>query len=85
VPLDVPSAELQALALEKMTKILGEDKGRDLFGSVLTELGMERIRTADDLYRFSTALSRHGTMEKAVGAILGFNALKKGARAAQKS
>jgi hypothetical protein len=52
--------------------------------SVLEELGLARIDTPDDLYRFSTALSAHGMIEQAVGAVLGFNALMRGARAHEK-
>jgi len=83
-PLDATAGDLETLALEKMTKILGDDKGRRLMRSVLHELGLARIDTPDDLYRFSTALSGHGMIEQAVGAVLGFNALMRGARAHEK-
>jgi hypothetical protein len=74
---DAPS-DFDRLAFEKMAAVLGADRARQLLRSILQELGIE-LRTPQDLFRFSEALSRLGGFEGAVGAMLGVTAVMRGA------
>lgn len=78
LPAEPPLSEL---ALDKLTRVLGDEKGRRVYGAVLLEAGLREIRTANDLYLFSERLSRHGGFEAAVGGMLGVAAVLRGASA----
>ena len=71
---------LTDLALAKIDGLLGKERGRVLFGAVLKEAGLTEIRHAADLLDFGEALQRHGGVEGAVGSILSFQALLRGAK-----
>lgn len=70
---------LRAFALEKLTRVLGADKGRRVYADVLSEAKLAEVNTPDDLYVFSECLSRRGGFEAAVGAMLGVAAVLRGA------
>lgn len=70
--------DFHRLAFEKMAAVLGADRARQLLQRILEELGIE-LRTPQDLFRFSEALSRLGGFEGAVGAMLGVTAVMRGA------
>ncbi|MDP3220422.1 MAG: hypothetical protein Q8S73_40385 [Deltaproteobacteria bacterium] len=72
---------LPDLALDKLTRVLGAEKGRRVYGDVLSDAGLTEILTADDLYVFSEHLSRLGGFEAAVGGLLGVDAVLRGASA----
>ena len=70
---------LTDLALEKLTRVLGPERGRVVFRDGLEEARLQRIGSAQDLLTFADALQRRGGVEGAVGSILGFQALLRGA------
>ena len=76
----MPNSEYGHLALEKMTRVLGEPRARQLFDEICTEIGLKGISSADDLLAFARALSDRGAFEGAVGAMLSVQAVMKGAR-----
>lgn len=67
------------LALEKLTTVLGPDRGRTVFDESLAETRMAEILSAQDLLTLADAIQRRGGVEGAVGSILGFQALLRGA------
>ncbi|MFO0610766.1 MAG: hypothetical protein U0324_46825 [Polyangiales bacterium] len=78
---DTPSQPLHELTLGKLTRVLGEQRGRALYRDVLSEAGLREVRTPDDLYVFSEHLSKRGGFEAALGALLGVAAVMRGASA----
>lgn len=72
------TSEYHALALTKMTRILGAERARQLMSELLERLGIT-LETADDLLQFSNELSKLGGFEGAVGAMLSVRALMNGA------
>lgn len=72
------SSEVHALALSKMTRVLGAERARQLMCELLGRLGIT-LETADDLLQFSNELSKLGGFEGAVGAMLSVRALMDGA------
>jgi hypothetical protein len=73
-----PPSEVHRLALEKMSTVLGAERAHVLLKTLLRDPLIE-LQTADDLLRFSEALSRCGGFEGAVGAMLGVAAVMRGA------
>jgi hypothetical protein len=70
---------LTDLALEKLGALLGAERARVVFQEVLTEARLEEIGRAQDLLTFGDTLKSRGGVEGAVGSILGFQALLRGA------
>lgn len=73
----MPSADdrsLHALALEKLTRVFGPRRGAELLGEVLAELGLDAVRSADDLARVGEALQRRTGFEATTGALLSVQA-----------
>ena len=66
------------LALEKMSRILGEHRAHWLMRKFLEE-GGRPLATPDHLYAFAAWLSRMDGIESAVGALLGTRAVMLGA------
>jgi hypothetical protein len=59
--------------------VLGPDRGREVFRQGLAETRMAGIGSAQDLLTLADAIQRRGGVEGAVGSILGFQALLRGA------
>ena len=76
-PIDPSFAELAHLKIETL---LGEARGRALFDVVLREARLTEISDAVDLLDFGEALQKRGGVEGAVGSILRFQALLRGAK-----
>ena len=78
----VPSAPsaFADLALAKLTRVLGNEKGRRVFQQTLDAVGLDHLGTADDLYVFAQQLSTHAGFEAALGGLLSVAALVRGAR-----
>jgi hypothetical protein len=79
------SLSLAALALEKLTRVLGAERGRRVFDEVLAASQLTVLESPDDLYAFSVHLGRRGGFEAAVGAMLGVTAVLRGANASAPS
>lgn len=77
----MPNSEFGQLALEKMTRVLGEARARQLFDDICSEIGLNGISSADDLLAFARVLSDRGAFEGAVGALLSVQAVMRGAKA----
>jgi hypothetical protein len=61
---------LGELALRKLERVFGAERGRALFDSVLVELGLRAVATPDDLARVASALERRGGFVTTVGTML---------------
>ncbi len=62
--------DLGDLALRKLERVFGAERGKTLLAAVLEEVGLKAIATTDDLARVASALERRGGFETAVGTML---------------
>lgn len=70
------------LAHKKLALVFGEEKARKLVREIAADGGLSEIANAQDLLIFSGALKRRGGFESTVGAMLGLQAVLRGATAA---
>jgi hypothetical protein len=70
--------EFYQLALEKMSRILGERRGAQLLSQLSEEHRID-LSTVDQLYEFGTVLTKLEGIEAAVGALLCSRAVMLGA------
>lgn len=70
--MDAPS--VHDVALGRLTRVLGVERGNRLARQILDELGLSELRTPEDLMRFGTALEVLGGYEAAIGAMLRLHA-----------
>lgn len=68
------------VALQKLTRVFGEQRGRTLLDEALTQAGLKQVNSADDLMKVARALETRGGLERAVGAMLSVQAVMMGAR-----
>ena len=73
-----PEVDIRQLAMEKMNRVLGESRARQVAARILTETGLT-LTTADDLYAFSDELAKLPGFEGAVGGMLRVEAVLRGA------
>lgn len=73
------SDALEALAREKMSRVLGASRAAQLYAQVMAEVRLSELRDADDLMRFAQALAARGGFEGSVGALLCVQATIRGA------
>ncbi|MBV9493199.1 MAG: hypothetical protein JOZ54_03050 [Acidobacteria bacterium] len=71
-----------AVATEKLTRILGADNGRSTMTRALELSGLQSLQSADDLYRFAQELTAMAGFARAVGGMLSLEAIMRGARPA---
>jgi len=64
----------QAVALSKLTRVLGERAGREALARALAETGLAEIFSSEDLRRVALALAAQGGFAGAVGGLLGVHA-----------
>jgi hypothetical protein len=69
------------LAHSKLALVFGDEKARTLVRELVADEGLSEISNADDLLAFSTALKKRGGFESTVGAMLGLQAVLRGANA----
>lgn len=80
-PTSLPAeAPFNALARDKLTRVLGAEAGERAFAETLQSMNRTSIDTADDLYAFGEKLALRGGFEAAVGRLLGVSAVMRGAR-----
>ena len=72
----VPVAEL---AQQRLVRVLGPDDGRRVYERTLATLGKPALDTPEDLFEFAQLLSQGAGVEAAVGAMLGVDAVLRGA------
>ena len=69
------------VARAKLSRVLGTALADSLLERTMRLIGLERLVSADDLYRFSTELGRSkDPIAAAVGGLLGVTALLHGAK-----
>ncbi len=80
-PATAPAAEedLSELALSKLTRILGPQRGPRVHREVLAVMGLRELRTPDDLHLFAKHVTDRGGMDGAVGGLLSVAAVIRGA------
>lgn len=71
--------ELYALALDKMTSVLGRSRAATLMEKILDSTGIT-LAEPDDLFLFSAELAKYGGFEGAVGGLLNVQAVMRGGR-----
>lgn len=81
---DAPASELREFAFEKMSRVLGRDRARQLLDELTAELGIA-VDTPEDLLALSERMTRLNGFERAVGAMLGVDAVLRGAGGAATS
>lgn len=69
-----------SVALQKLTRVFGEERGRALLESGLTTAGLRSVESAEDLMKLARALEQRGGLERAVGAMLSVQAVMMGAK-----
>lgn len=70
----IPPTEWNAVALAKLTNVLGDSAGRELMKEILLEIGMDELRSANDLRCFAKALGSRKGFAAAVGGLLSLHA-----------
>jgi hypothetical protein len=70
----------EAVAREKLARVLGPTQGVQMFNNVMAEVGLSHLATADDLVRFADHLGRREGFVRALAAVLRTHALLRGAR-----
>lgn len=73
--------DLSALAIGKLSRVLGAERGLRIFDATLAAANMSRVQTPDELYRFAQQLSLMGGIEAAVAGLLSVSAVIRGASA----
>jgi hypothetical protein len=76
---EVAASELEELALDKLTRVLGASAGPRVFLEAMRELGLTRLETADQLHALAAIITRRGGFEGAVGGLLAVAAVMRGA------
>jgi len=69
------------LAQSKLALVFGDEKAQRLLREIAADGGLGEISTAQDLLVFSGALKKRGGFESTVGAMLGLQAVLRGATA----
>ena len=67
------------LAHKKLALVFGDEKAQRLVREFVVDGGLAEISTAQDLLVFSAALKKLGGFESTVGAMLGLQAVLRGA------
>ncbi len=79
-PGTTPQTSFAELARAKLARVLGPERGAKIYAEVLAELGLDDLRTADDLHAFGERLSSRRGFEAAVGSLLSVDAILRGAK-----
>jgi hypothetical protein len=77
------TTEWDDLAENKLMRVLGASEGASLFQNTLRKLEVQRLLSANDVYRFAQVLKEGTPVVAAVGAMLALTAVMKGANPAQ--
>jgi hypothetical protein len=67
------------LARSKLVRVLGVSEGELVFEQTLRKLRVQRLHSANDVYRFAQVLKEQAPVVAAVGAMLALSAVIKGA------
>jgi hypothetical protein len=67
-------------ALEKLTRLFGQEKGHEVFRQTLEELGLQEIKSPDEELLFGNALLEFGGLLSIVGRSINANAFLRGAK-----
>lgn len=71
--------ELHGLVVQKLTRVFGEERARELLASTLAEARLEVVATPDHLMRVAQILQTRGGFEATTGAMLAVQAVMRGA------
>jgi hypothetical protein len=77
------TTEWDDLAENKLMRVLGASEGASLFQNTLRKLEVQRLLSANDVYRFAQVLKEGTPVVAAVGAMLALTAVMKGANPEQ--
>lgn len=69
------------LAHKKLALVFGDEKAKRVLQEIANDGGCGEIVDAEDLLRFSVILKKRGGFESTVGAMLGLQAVLRGATA----
>lgn len=75
-----PATDWNAVALAKLTNVLGMREGRRLMSEVLDDLGVDELRSPAELHAFAARLHLRGGFAAALGGILSLHATMYGAQ-----
>lgn len=71
--------DFAAIAVGKLTRVLGPDRGTRVFAETLEAAKMGTVKNAEDLYVFADILAKRGGIEAAVAGLLSVAAVMRGA------
>ena len=74
-----PPEHWERIALEKLTRVLGEAPGRTLYVDGLRELGLSTVASPQELHRLAQWLTRQPGFAATVGGLLSVHAVINGA------
>jgi hypothetical protein len=77
------TTEWDELAEKKLMRVLGDSEGASVFQNALRKLGVQRLLSANDVYRLAQVLKEGTPVIAAVGAMLALTAVMKGANPEQ--
>lgn len=77
--METQDGALAQLALEKLTRVLGEARAQRVFEETIATLPAQKLHDADDLYGFGERLVERGGIEAAVGRLISVAAVVRGA------
>jgi hypothetical protein len=77
-----PPEHWERVALEKLTRVLGERSGRALYAEGLSALGLETVTSPQELHRLAQWLTLQPGFAATVGGLLSVHAVINGASAA---
>ncbi|MFV8749859.1 hypothetical protein ACNOYE_04860 [Nannocystaceae bacterium ST9] len=72
-------------ALQKLTNLMGADRGRRFFDQMLDQLGIDELATPQDSLRFGEALIEQGGVLASIGRSVKIHAILRGAQASESS
>jgi hypothetical protein len=73
------SEDLHELALTKLTNVLGQERAEAILDDALVRVGLERVKSPDDLHRLGQEILAQGGFAGAVGSLLSLMAVMRGA------
>jgi hypothetical protein len=71
--------DFTALAIGKLTRVLGPERGARVYAETLEASNMKTVTDANDLYVFAESLASRGGIEAAVAGLLSVAAVMRGA------
>jgi hypothetical protein len=70
----------EAIIIEKLRNVFGEDKARSIFSDILTKSGLANLRSPNDELLFGDTAIKQGGLFAVIGRSITINAILRGAK-----